>query len=186
MEKAERRREREARPRTLAQERNQSIPKRVDQFPTLRDFYNTYDELVVTERDREEYRKFLSTLGERERQFLQAGLNFYLLDFKNVGGLVMPLILRVDYAEGTSEELRLPAEIWRYNHSEVTRMVVTKKEIASVTLDPRLETADVDTANNSFPRRPARSRFQLFKERTRTNPMQQLEQKTKTGEPNKP
>jgi hypothetical protein len=186
VEKAARRRERDAQPRTLSQERNQSLPKRVDQFPTLRDFYNTYDEFVVTETDREEYRKFLSGLGERERQLLQAGLNFYIVDLKNVGGLVMPLIFRVEYADGTSEELRVPVEIWRYNQSAISKMIVTKKEVASVTLDPRLETADVDMSNNSFPRRPAKSRFQLFKERARPNTMQQLERKTKTEEPNQP
>jgi len=186
VEKSARRGERGERPTTLTQERNRQLPKRVDQFPSLKDFYNAYDEFVVTERDREEYRKFLAGLGERERQLLQAGLNFYIIDLRNVGGLVMPLIFRVEYADGTSEDLRVPAEIWRYNQSAVSKMIVTKKEVASVTLDPRLETADVDTSNNSFPRRPAKSRFQLFKERARPNPMQELERKTTTGDPNKP
>jgi hypothetical protein len=148
----------------------------VDEFPTLKDFYNTYDELVVTGRDREEYQKFLSTLTERERELLRAGMNFYVLEFRNVGGLVMPLILRVEYADGTQEELRIPAEIWRYNNALTSKLIMTKKEIAALTLDPHLETADTDLANNSFPRRPVKSRFQLFKERTRPNPMQQQKQ----------
>ena len=47
--------------------------------------------------------------------------------------------------------------------------MMTKKEIRSITLDPHLETADTDLENNSYPRRPVKSRFQLFKEgRSRT------------------
>jgi len=83
----------------------------------LRDFYNTYDEFVVTEQDRAEYQKFLAGLTDRQKQLLQSGLNFYVVDLKNIGGLVMPVILQIEYADGTKEELRLRAEIWRYNNA---------------------------------------------------------------------
>ena len=105
-------------------------------------------------------------------------MNFYVVDLRNVGGLVMPVILQIDYADGTTEELRIPAEIWRLNNSNVSKLIVTKKEIKSITLDPHLETADVDMENNSFPRRPLKSRFQIFKERQQQgSPMQELERK---------
>ncbi|MGI9106626.1 MAG: M1 family metallopeptidase [Pyrinomonadaceae bacterium] len=178
--------EREAEPQTLSEERNKPLPKRTDQFPSLRDFYNTYDELVVTERDREEYQKFLQTLSPRERELLQTGLNFYLVDLKNIGGLVMPVIFEIEYMDGTKEMLRIPAEIWRYNHTEVSKMIMTDKEIRAISLDPRLETADVDMANNSFPRRPVKSRFQLFKQQSEPNPMQLLERKQKPETPRTP
>lgn len=180
------RKERDAAPETLSQQRNRALPKRVDQFATLKDFYNTYDELVVTERDREEYQKFLTTLNDRDKETLNSGLNFYIVNLKNIGGLVMPVIFEIAYADGTKEEMRIPAEIWRYNNSEAAKMIATKKEIASISLDPRLETADVDVSNNSFPRRPVRSRFQLFRQRTAPNPMQQLERKQTTSVPNTP
>jgi hypothetical protein len=186
VDNAARRRERDERPQTLSQQRNAPLPKRVDEFPTLKDFYNTYDEFAVTNRDREEYRKFLSTLTPREQELLKSGMNFYVLEFKNVGGLVMPLILRVDYADGTSEEMRIPAEVWRYDNFNVSKLIITKKEIASVTLDPHLETADTDLSNNSFPRRPVKSRFQLYKERTRPNPMQREQQKQTPDAPRNP
>ena len=186
VEKAAGARERAERPETLSERRNKPLPKRVDQFPSLRDFYNTYDEFVVTERDREEYQRFLQTLSPRERELLQAGMNFYVVDLKNVGGLVMPVIFEIEYADGTKEEMRIPAEIWRYNHTDVSKLIMTQKEIRSVSLDPHLETADVDTANNSFPRRPVKTRFQLFKEQQQPNPMQQLERKEKPARPNTP
>lgn len=178
VEKALRRQERDARPATQSQERNKPLPKRVDQYPELKDFYNQYDELDVTEADRETYRRFLETLTDREKEILNAGLNFYFVDFKNIGGLVTPIILEVAYTDGTKEEMRFPAEIWRLNNFEVSKLIVTPKEIAGVTLDPRLETADADLTNNFFPRRPVKSRFQVFKEQRQgpPNPMQ-LERK---------
>jgi hypothetical protein len=173
-EKARRLKEREAQPETLSQQRNRAIPKRVDQVPSLRDFYNTYDELVVTPQDREEYQKFLAGLTERQRELLQSGLNFYVIDLKNLGGLVMPVILEIEYTDGAKEELRLPAEIWRYNNTAVSKLIMAKKEIRSITLDPHLETADVDLSNNSFPRRPINRRLLLAPpEPTPRNPMQQ-------------
>ena len=52
---------------------------------------------------------------------------------------------------------------------------MTEKEIVSLQLDPRLETADVNVDNNSFPPRITKSRFQLYKERKRLNPMQKAQ-----------
>jgi hypothetical protein len=184
LDKAARMKERSEEPVTLSQERNKNLPKRVDEFPSLRDFYNTYDELVVTERDRAEYQQFLQGLTPRERELLQTGLNFYIVDLKNIGGLVSPVILDIEYTDGTREVMRIPAEIWRYNNTEVSKLITTNKEIRSISLDPRLETADVDMANNSFPRRPVKSRFQLFKDgQAPPNPMQLLERKQPSPTP---
>ncbi|HEX8423319.1 MAG TPA: M1 family metallopeptidase, partial [Pyrinomonadaceae bacterium] len=183
-DKAARLKERSEEPVTLSQERNKSLPKRVDQYPSLRDFYNTYDELVVTERDRAQYQQLLQALTPRERELLQTGLNFYIVDLKNIGGLVSPVILDIEYTDGTHEMMRIPAEIWRYNNTEVSKLITTNKEVRSISLDPRLETADVDMANNSFPRRPVKSRFQLFKEgQAQPNPMQLLERKQPSPTP---
>ena len=161
VENALRKKERAEEPETLSQLRNKPIPKRADQDPTLRDFYNTYDEFVVTKQQREEYQKFLATLTPAQRELLQAGTNFYVLDLKNIGGLVMPVILEIEYMDGAKEELRIPAEIWRYNNTDVSKLIMSQKEIRSITVDPHLETADTDRSNNYFPRRPLRMRFQI-------------------------
>ena len=51
-----------------------------------------------------------------------------------------------------------------------------------MTLDPNLETADTDLENNAFPRKPVKSRFQMFKQEGRQpNPMQMLERKPDAG-----
>ena len=97
------------------------------------------------------------------------------------------MILQIDYTDGTSEELRIPAEIWRYNSAKVSKLIMTPKEIKSITLDPHLETADTDLSNNFFPRRPVKSRFQLYKEEKQRSPMQDIEQKAgPSSSPEKP
>lgn len=178
VEKEAARRAREAQPETLSQQRNRNTPKLVDQNPSLRDFYNTYDESKATPAERAEFQRYLATLTDRERELLNSGLNFYVVNLKNIGGLVMPVILQVDYMDGSTEELRIPAEIWRQHNFEVSHLILTKKEIKAITLDPHLETADVNVENNYFQGRPVRQKFQFHKETPARNPMQETERKT--------
>ena len=166
-------------PVSLSTERNRPLAKLADAKPELKDFYNAYDEFAITEKDRADYKKYVDALKPDERAQLAKGSNFYVVDLKNIGGLVMPVILAIDYADGSKEEMRIPAEIWRRNNISVSKLIVTRKEIKQITLDPHLETADTDLTNNFFPRRPVKTPFQLFKdEQERKNPMQEMEHKT--------
>ena len=45
----------------------------------------------------------------------------------------------------------------------VTKVLVTEQPAAQITLDPLLETADVDMNDNYWPPRPQPTRFDLFK-----------------------
>lgn len=172
LEKPVSRQKKDEEPETLSAMRNKSIPKLADLNPELKDFYNSYDQFAVTEKDREDYKKFLATLEEDEKAALAPGFNFYVLGLKNIGGLVMPVILDVEFTDGTKQEIRIPAEIWRRNNVNVSKMIVTRKEIRQITLDPHLETADTDLSNNNWPRKPVKTPFQLFKEKEQPNPMQ--------------
>ncbi len=176
-EKALQKKERAARPDSLSKQRNAPLPKVVDAKPELKDFYNTYDELDVTEADRKALAEVLAKLEPREKELLGTVANLYIVSLKNHGGLVMPVILKIDYTDGTSDEMRIPAEIWRRNSTFVEKMIVTSKEIKNLTLDPHLEIADTDLANNTWPPQPAKSRFQLFKDEKLKNPMQEVEKK---------
>ncbi|MGY6559047.1 MAG: M1 family metallopeptidase [Nitritalea sp.] len=135
----------------------------VEADPATRDFYNSYDRFTVTPEDENAYKNFMSSLSPKEKDLLNSGMNFYELHFKNIGGLVMPLILQFNYTDGTSEVERIPAEIWRLNEQEVTKVFAKKKEVASIVLDPYRETADIDESNNYWPRQFTPSRFELFK-----------------------
>ena len=87
----------------------------------------------------------------------------YEVTFAKPGGLVMPLIVEYTYADGTKEEVRYPAQIWAKSNSEVTKVLVTDKEITNVQIDPKLETADIDVTNNSWPKNETESKFDKFK-----------------------
>ncbi|MEO2020738.1 MAG: M1 family metallopeptidase [Pirellulaceae bacterium] len=163
----EKKRARDARaelPQTLTQRRNEETPKRTHRFEELKDFYNKYDELDVTEQDRKAYQRFLKGLKDRDRKVLEQAHNFYVIDLKNLGGLVMPVIFGIEYEDGHKEEIRMPAEIWRQNNQQVSKLVITPRTIKTIVLDPNLETADTNLENNYFPRRVLKSRFQVFKE----------------------
>ena len=113
---------------------------------------------------------------------LNVDLHLYELSFKNIGGLVMPVILEWEYADGSKEVDRIPAELWKTS-DEVTKVFVKKKEVLRVTLDPFLETADCDLNNNSWPPRMVPTRFDVYKERERErpNPMQLERMKLEGG-----
>lgn len=141
------------------------IPQTVlEADPATRDFYNSYNPFTVTPEDEETYKKFMASLSEREKAVFNSNMNFYEVTFKNMGGLVMPIILEFHYADGTSEIERIPAEIWRKNESQVTKVFPKKKELVKLVLDPLRETADIDESSNYWPRQYIPTRFELFKD----------------------
>ncbi|WP_345189435.1 M1 family metallopeptidase [Algibacter agarivorans] len=99
-----------------------------------------------------------------ERQNIKAPKYFYNITFEKPGGLVMPIIVEYTYADGTSKTETYPAQIWRLNDNEVSKAISSEKEIISITIDPKQETADVDTSNNSWPKQVQESDFNQFKE----------------------
>jgi hypothetical protein len=152
-------------PRFIGDIRNEdAITQTMDEKdPSLADFYSDLNPFEVTLLDRREYEQKMSRYSEQEREWMKAGYHFYELDFSNVGGLVMPIILEFEFADGSRQVERLPAEIWLDNEAEVSKIFVFEKELRSVVLDPFLELADTDVSNNYWPPRPQPTRFQLFK-----------------------
>lgn len=129
----------------------------------LKDFYNYYDKYKVYEADKKDYLNFMSKLTPEEEGLLNQKMNIYHLNFKNVGGLIMPIIFKVFYADGSSEIVKKPAEIWLKNEKEAVIEHVTSKEVTSFELDPNYELADTDRNNNFYPRKLQTSEFELFK-----------------------
>ena len=87
------------------------------------------------------------------------------------------MIIKVNYADESSEVIRIPAEVWRSKEEVITKVFILEKEVVSFQLDPYLETADTELYNNSWPRKVQPSRFDLFEQRKmrmqqRENPMQ--------------
>jgi hypothetical protein len=125
-------------------------------------------------------KKYQTTKNEDESvNFIEdtsAGLGFikkntnskfhYEITYNKPGGLVMPIIVQFTYKDGTKERKTYPAQIWRYNDNEVTKVFSATKEITNITIDPDLETADVDTSNNSFPKQKE-NKFEKFKSKVK-------------------
>ena len=154
-------------PVSLTQLRNADLPKRVEEFPELEDLYNENDEFTVSNVDRNEYTSFRESLEDWELELLDQsiadGLMIYFIDFENIGGLVMPLPLRIEYANGGIEDILLPAEIWRRSPHQITRMFISEQAIVAVELDPIQQIADTDRNNNRIPQQIQRSRIELYR-----------------------
>ncbi len=126
------------------------------------DFYATRNKYEVDALDIQDFETFNGDLSDEDSLLLNANKQFYELSFSNVGGLVMPIIVEIVYADNTIEVVRFPAEIWRQYEEQVSKVLILDKEVVSFRLDPYLETADTDVDNNSWPRREEPSRFELF------------------------
>ena len=120
--------------------------------------------------EKDAYDANVAKLSPEEKAVVEAGKNYYTLTFKNKGGLIMPIILKFMYEDSTEEVVRIPAEIWRRNNNEVSKIFVTDKRIKQINLDPFLETADIDRSNNYFPSQSVMTRFDLFRQQQRNVP----------------
>ena len=98
-----------------------------------------------------------------ERAKLKNPKYFYEVSFNKPGGLVMPLIVEYKYADGSTEKVQYPAQVWRMNDKEVVKIIASEKELVGITVDPDNETADIDQENNSWPKRKKLSKFNKFK-----------------------
>lgn len=158
-------------PASVFVERNKAEGKTlwVERNKDVTDFYDEHDQFTVTNKERNAYNKFLKELEPWERQVFERAVkedkNYYVLDFSNLGGLVMPILLQLNYADSSSEERYIPAEIWRRSPFNVSKLIVTDKEkvLQSVEVDPKWLTADVDVENNYYPRRIIPSRIEAYK-----------------------
>ena len=158
------------------------------------DFYNKYDPYEVTILDMDDFIKYRdsSVVEPQEKRIYNSNLNYYEIKFSNVGGLVMPIILELQYEDSTNYIIRIPAEIWRKNRDQITKVFATKKLVKSFNLDPQLETADINLLNNNWPRKIIKSKFELYKNKKnnrwknfkenkmqRYNRLKKMEQSTK-------
>lgn len=163
--------------KTISAVRNKSDIKQTynERDTTLNDFYTSYDPLITTEQDKAEYEKTISGLSNEEKELQNSTSFFYEIEIERIGDLVMPVIYEIIYENGNTELIRIPAEIWRKGERKITRVHKTDNKILKFNLDPYLETADIDTSNNSYPREDKMSQFEIFKRRgqgNQENPMQ--------------
>jgi hypothetical protein len=181
-----------------------------DRDPKTRDFYDSYDEFAditdASDRRRYEtmlndadlsdemkakimekmsgkskYEELIDELSDNERRLAKREDHFYKIKFKNIGGLVMPLIIEMTFEDGSTDVVRVPVEIWRFNRPEVSKVFKTEKKVVSFMLDPFRETADTFRDNNHWPPKNEPTLFDIYKYDSSSwyggsNPMQRAKQ----------
>ncbi len=120
-------------------------------------------EFYFSETNKNEYREFMNEVDDDKIKLQNSNKNFYEVTFKNIGGLVTPLIIEWTYEDGSIEIEKLPAEIWRFNETEVSKVFAKDKVVKNIKLDPNKETADVNISDNNFPRLEIKSDFEKFR-----------------------
>jgi hypothetical protein len=97
--------------------------------------------------------------SESERANMKNPKYFYEVEFDKPGGMLMPIIVEITYENQTTENFVFPAQIWRKNNETAKRFFATEKPIKRIQLDPKLETADIDITNNTWPKEAIQSKF---------------------------
>ncbi len=165
----------------------------VNKDTSLRDFYYYYvpddkasNPTIVSDTKTEKELLSDSLFSKYQNSHL------YEIQFSNIGGCVMPVILQWNYEDGSSEIERIHAYIWRHNEQSFTKSFLKSKRVKSIVLDPYLETADIDLSNNYWGENTNPTQFELFKSGQSTsrrrnqsssrgqNPMQKAKSKKST------
>lgn len=150
------------------------------------DFYAKQDKQKVDLLDKQKYEQLQQQLTKEDFELLNSNKQFYELKFSNLGGLVSPIIIQANFQDGSHQDIYIPAEIWKMDDIQVSKVFIFEQKVTSFRLDPYLETADCDLDNNSWPSVVQPTRFQLFnQQRERENPMQRqrrIEELEKKGE----
>ena len=164
---------------------DKNIVFETDKDTSLRDFYWKYDRGIAPY-DTNKYMTQVKAFNEPLDTVLREkykDVHMYEIKFSNKGGLVMPIILEWNYADGTKEIERIPAQIWRKDETGFTKSFMKRKEVTSIVLDPMKETADVDESNNIWGKEMPPSKFELYKlkkgvnQGTTPNPMRAAQKK---------
>jgi len=97
--------------------------------------------------------------SEDEKATMKTPKYFYEVEFNKPGGMLMPIIGEIIYEDNTKENFKFPAQIWRKNNQTAKRVFATDKAIKTIQIDPKLETADINITNNTWPKTEVKSKF---------------------------
>ena len=171
----------ESEPLILHDQRNEAakIKTRVTERPELLDIYNEYDEFTPSDREMEDSKEILDDLYDKNDsdpewkkkalvEAIEKDEGYYIFEFSNKGGLVMPIPLEITYEDGTKELIRIPVEIWRKNSNKAKWLKRSKLEITQAVIDPYWEIGDTQIENNYYPTRLISAR--LKPRASRSNP----------------
>lgn len=171
-EKALARADAEAAPTPLAVQRNTG-PTAVQSDPSLADWYAGRDAYAVSAEDGAAAKKKLAAMSETDRDALANAGFLYRLSFRNLGGVITPIPLKLTFAGGRSETLTIPAQVWRADPEQAIWSYRSKDELVAAEIDPQWETGDTDRSNNAFPGRISTVTLKVEDEGGSSNAMMQ-------------
>jgi hypothetical protein len=105
---------------------------------------------------------YVETLSPEDRKSLKTPKYFYEVEFEKPGGMMMPILVDLEFEDGTIENHVFPVQIWRKGNEVVKRVFATEKPVKKIQLDPKLQTADIDVNNNVWPKEAPKSKFDQF------------------------
>ena len=97
-----------------------------------------------------------------ERAKLKSPNYFYEVTFEKPGDMLMPIIVELTFEDGTTQMNTFPVQIWRKNNQTASRVFATEKAVKKIVIDPKLQTADIDVTNNTWPKEAGISKFDQF------------------------
>jgi len=103
--------------------------------------------------------------SSEEKAALKNPKYFYEVEFDKPGSLMMPIIAELQFEDGTSETHKFPVQIWRRNNTTAKRVFATEKKVVKIQLDPKLETADIDVTNNTWPKEAVVDKFEQIEKK---------------------
>ncbi|CAZ94793.1 M1 family metallopeptidase [Zobellia galactanivorans] len=106
----------------------------------------------------------MDNMTAEERAAVKEPKYIYQVTYDKPGGIPMPLIVEYTYADGSTKNVTYPPEIWRKNDKEVSVVISSQSELTGIVVDPKAETADIDTSNNAWPKKEEKSDFEKMKE----------------------
>lgn len=128
------RQQKENTPEHVAKTRDSEIVNSaIELDKTLKDKYNE-PQTLLSENEIKQIEATRAKLTDEDLALLESGQKYYEITFNALGGMIMPLIVQFEFEDGSKEVQRIPAEIWKLNQKEVTKIFKFKKEIKSVTL----------------------------------------------------
>ncbi|MCD8434987.1 M1 family metallopeptidase [Tenacibaculum dicentrarchi] len=153
----------------LSNKPNEKTKKLQEKYPS---YFASLGKLVFLTTDKKaanssEVENYINSLSADKKARLKALPKYmYQVEFEKPGGLPMPIIIELTYADGSKKRETFPAQIWMNNDQKAFRVFSSDKEIKSFVIDPDLETADIDTTNNSWPKKKT-SKFNRFKNKAK-------------------
>jgi hypothetical protein len=121
--------------------------------PTPYDMFNTFNTVSGQNLDYFWRGYYFETwvMDQAVESVTQKG-NTTTVTIKDNGNLILPVLLSIQYADGSSEEQRIDAEAWLKGSRTASLTLSNGKEVSKVTIDKDIYFPDVERSNNTWER----------------------------------